>query len=430
MKAGRLHGILIAAAMVGTLVVGSTPASAAPFLLGSFDSGLGSIVGIAIDPVSGNLFVYGEHATQMVEFDQSGTEVVPRIPVPGGSGNDFDLDFALEPLTIGGTSSPANSLLAVNGEANPGTLFALNKDDGVVGASLTLPTGTQPVGLAQHTGRDSLFLVSWTTDELIEINPDNGQELNRFSINPSGSPSFDVFYGDVDVNQTTGNLFVVGSTQTKIRELTPTGKFVRDYDLSTLSLGEISGIAIDDDGNAWVSTRSGVVYHVGGIFEDAPPPECQSDPNAICGGAGNEDIEGTSEDDFIFTGGGDDTVDGGPGADDIFGGSGNDRLAGGGDDDHLSGGTGADVLVGDVDAVGRMAEEVAGDDTLDGGAGADEILGQAGDDTLNGDGGNDVLKGGGGTNVLRGGPGNDKCFVTNKDTTKSCETIKKKRRNF
>jgi Ca2+-binding RTX toxin-like protein len=435
MKAGRLLRICLAAVMLaaGAVVAGSGPAAAKPTILSSFDTGLGPLVSVGLDPVSGNLFVYGEHDADIVEFTQSGTEVSPRIPFPrpGATSNDFDLDFASEPLTIANTSVPANSLLAVNGDESPEMLYALNKDDGSSVASRTMYSGADPVGLAYHPGRDSLFFVEYNLDELVETPTNDGAVLNRFSLTPSGSDLFTVFYGDVDVNEATGNLLVLGSDIAKIRELTPTGGFVRDIDVSALNMGGMTGIALDSAGNAWISTFSGIVYHVGGIAgEDDPPPECQSDPNAQCGGASNDDFTGTSGDDFIFTGGGDDRADGGAGADDIFGASGNDHLAGGGDDDHLSGGTGKDTLVGDTDTVGRMAEDTPGDDTLDGGAGADELLGQAGDDTLNGGGGNDVLKAGGGTNILRGGPGNDTCVVTNKDTTKSCETIKKKRRSF
>jgi Ca2+-binding RTX toxin-like protein len=58
---------------------------------------------------------------------------------------------------------------------------------------------------------------------------------------------------------------------------------------------------------------------------------------------------------------------------------------------------------------------------IDGGSGNDELTGGDGDD---------ILIGGRGTDVLRGGPGFDKCFVSGKDSTKGCERIETKRRNF
>ncbi|MGH2730432.1 MAG: hypothetical protein ACRDJI_07450, partial [Actinomycetota bacterium] len=129
MKAKRRLRALAAGAVLtaGLVVAPNVPVVAKPTLLGSFDAGIGSIVGIAVDPVTGNLFVYPEFGTDIAEFTSAGTEVLPRIPVPGGSGNDFDLDFALEPLTVGGVTLPTNSLLAVNGESSTETLYGLNK---------------------------------------------------------------------------------------------------------------------------------------------------------------------------------------------------------------------------------------------------------------------------------------------------------------
>jgi Ca2+-binding RTX toxin-like protein len=91
--------------------------------------------------------------------------------------------------------------------------------------------------------------------------------VRSFSVNPAGAPRFDVFYGDIEVNQSTGNLYVVGSPQNIIRELTPRGDFVRDIDLSSFNIvGGISGIAFDDTkGEAYISTILGRVYHLGGF---------------------------------------------------------------------------------------------------------------------------------------------------------------------
>ncbi len=72
-----------------------------------------------------------------------------------------------------------------------------------------------------------------------------------------------------------------------------------------------------------------------------PPPECTSG-EAICGGDGDDEIEGTTGDDLIYAAGGNDTIEGGGGDDTIIGGSGDDTLIGGDGDDTLIGDESAD----------------------------------------------------------------------------------------
>lgn len=90
---------------------------------------------------------------------------------------------------------------------------------------------------------------------------------------PTGSSPFDVFFGDVEVSLS-GNLFVVSDSQNVIRELTPTGGFVQDYNVGAIGVTGISGIAFDDArGEAYLSERrsDGTVYRVGG-FQPVPEP--------------------------------------------------------------------------------------------------------------------------------------------------------------
>lgn len=432
----RLFAITTAAAALATaFVVRSAPATAAPSVVSSFDTGVGSLVAIGFDPATGNLFVYPEHGADIMEFTPAGQEVTPRIPRPAaGTSNDFDLDFALEGLNVGGTAVPANSLLAINGDEEPDRLYALDKNSGSVLASVALPS-LNPVGGAHHPGRDSYFVVDYAADELEELDANSGAVINSFPVTPAGAGAFDVFYGDVDVSEATGNVFVVSNYQTAkqqtiIRELTPTGTFVLDHNLTSLGINEMAGIALDGAGDAWLATRNGVVYKVTGLSD--VPSECTTDPNAVCGDASDDDFEGTAEDDFMFGGGGNDSIAGGGGNDTVLGGEGNDDLSGGTGDDDLEGGAGRDLLVGDVVSTGRSMQAEGGDDDLNGGSGNDELLGQAGSDALAGAGGDDVLRGGRGVNTFSGGPGTDTCVLsTRQDRTTSCEKVRKKyRRNF
>ncbi len=91
-------------------------------------------------------------------------------------------------------------------------------------------------------------------------------------------------------------------------------------------------------------------------------------PVLVDGGAGNDDLVGTSEDgaEELRGGGGDDRVVGGGGGDTVDGGDGDDRVAGGTGADTVLGGAGTDKLTGDD---GKAMDG----DLIDGGPGIDTV---------------------------------------------------------
>ena len=143
----------------------------------------------------------------------------------------------------------------------------------------------------------------------------------------------------------------------------------------------------------------------------------------IDGGADNDNITGTSNDDLILGSDGDDVINGGGGSDNIDAGAGDDSLIGGDGDDTLNGGVGNDTLdggAGDDSLVGGDQKDRLrggiGNDTLSGGIGADTLSGGMGDDSMTGGldsdklfggQGNDSLDGGRNDDVIRGQSGND-----------------------
>ena len=276
-------------------------ASAQVSLVGSFNPGLGQLCDIGFDPLSGNNYIYPCFDTNISEFTSTGA-LVNSIPRPGVSSNDFGLDFAPESINIDGTIVPSNTLLVINGDDSPETLRGLDKTDGTVLAMLNLPSASA-VGGAYSGIRDSLFTIDFTGSDLIrEIDTSNGSQLNSFPSQPAGSPTFDIFFGDLDVNQASGNLFLVSDSQNSIRELTDTGTFVRDIDLGGIGIFGMSGIALDEGTDqAWISSTNGTVYLV-----DLNTPSINIPPTANAGldqvvnlgdlaffdGSGSEDIDG------------------------------------------------------------------------------------------------------------------------------------------
>ena len=444
LRISKLASIALGALVALALIAGP---SGAATIVTSFNPQLGPLVAIAWDPVYGNVYVYADADEMINEYTSSGAAVPrdqrqgPGIPRPGVASDDFDLDFALTDVNIGGKTVPANSLLVGNGDDSPPTIYGIDKTTGsVLGAVAVQGTSTGGVvGMAHHPARGTVFLLDWVTQEVIEVDPATGSILNRLPVHPSGARTyseedFSIFYGDVDVHPTTGNLFVVGTRHDVIRELSPTGQWIGDVDVSTLNIpAGMSGLAFDGNGDAWISTRDGTVYKLGNIVSSssqAPPPECD-DANAICTGDEDDEIEGTSSADFIYSGNGDDLVSAGAGDDTVEAWSGNDGVAAGPGADHVLGGKGNDKIYGDATAVPGYPRYAAAEDAgdlLEGGDGNDKIFGEAGDDTMKGGPGTDVIKAGIGLNILNGGPGRDTCIGTRKDKFRNCEIVKK--RNF
>ncbi len=120
------------------------------------------------------------------------------------------------------------------------------------------------------------------------------------------------------------------------------------------------------------------------------------DGDAIRGNVGNDRILGNFDNDLLFGDEGDDFIFGNSGIDSIDGGTGNDLIFAGKDDDRVFGGDGGDVILGNL-----------GDDCLHGQAGNDLLYGNAGIDTVNGGEGSDILFGGKDGDVLLGEAGID-----------------------
>jgi serralysin len=133
---------------------------------------------------------------------------------------------------------------------------------------------------------------------------------------------------------------------------------------------------------------------------------------AVHGGAGDDVLKGTGQNQFNGNDG-DDRIEGGDGLG-ADGGNGNDTLTGacqyicrgGTGDDSVTGTGDINTLYGDD---GHDILRAGSDnDEVYGGRGNDTLYGEDGNDTMYGNSGDDVLHGGKGTDTLSGGPGTDK----------------------
>lgn len=164
-----------------------------------------------------------------------------------------------------------------------------------------------------------------------------------------------------------------------------------------------NNIIYGNDGEDYINGKGGDDKIFGGKDKDKIYGGDGNDK--LFGEEGDDELYGEDGNDEIFGGEGDDTLNGGSGQDKLFGGDNDDKLNGGADNDEIFGEDGDDTLHGDEDDDKLFGGE--GDDELHGGEGNDELFGDEGDDELHGDSGDDYLEGGNGLNHLYGGSGKD-----------------------
>ena len=212
-----------------------------------FNANAGLLVSIGYDSKTQEVWTYSAFASEIRCYSRSG--VYRRsIPRPGEAANDVDIDFITKQKRLGSAIVPANSMMFVNGETGFTDIYGVKQSTGAVISILNTVFGrSHVVGGAYHPGRGTVFLVADRLDAspstIAEVSPSSGRVLRRIG---TGSVDFTIYYGDIDVNASTGNLWIVSSDETRIRELTPNGVVVKDLPLPN-GVNSLSGIAIDDN---------------------------------------------------------------------------------------------------------------------------------------------------------------------------------------
>ncbi len=345
-------------------------------------------------------------------------------------GNDTDPES--DPLTVTGTTDPANGSVVVNGD---GTV-TYTPDTGFTG------TDTFDYTIEDPSGGTSTATVVVTVDDVageplidadvFPVDPTLQplDPLNGFDEDPD--PSDDL---DVEVGTAGDDTFSTGD----------------DADTITAGAGnDIIDSGIDDDwvnagdGDDLITDVQGADFIIGGAGDDTINVGTNTfsdyegdDPNFGPGTFLTDTLGFTSDGnttdglDTVFGGLGNDVINTGDDADEIDGGDGNDTINAGIDDDTVIGGMGDDSIIGDhgsdsitgnegddyidagnvslggneVDSIDAVPENDL--DYVDGGAGNDTLLGGDDDDTLLGGDGDDVLDGGIDEDSLMGGNGSD-----------------------
>ncbi len=231
-------------------------------MVNSFNPGLGGLNGVGFDDSTDSIFLHPSHSTSIYQYDLAGNQL-GSIPDPGDDGNDSDYFFTSHTVNINGTSVPADSLLVIEHETGVAQLIAANPITGAVLATVDLNFVTgQLVGGAYHPATDTFFAIDWSADVVYQFDGADGSLLNTFGV----GPNFDVYYGDLAVNEADGNLYLVSSSQDFLRVLDTAGNFVRDVDLSAVGVLDMSGIAFrESTGEVIIASTNGTIYQVDGL---------------------------------------------------------------------------------------------------------------------------------------------------------------------
>lgn len=273
------RSVCAAVAGVGALIAMASVASAQLTVIEQFDVNVGTIVGAGFDQTRGRVWLYDNFGTIVRAYTRGGVNV-GSVPRGGEGADDVDISFSTVDLTLNGVLVPAGTLLMINGETGTADIYAIDPGTGAVVASLTTQFGTNHVvGGSYHPGRGTFFLVqdkngtAGGANRIAEIDPSNGAVLASFG---TGSADFTVNYGDIEVNPVSGNLFIVSSDETGVRELTPTGSLVGTHALPA-GVTSLSGFGFDAPrGEAWVCSTTGRAFRLGGLG----PGSCLGDANA------------------------------------------------------------------------------------------------------------------------------------------------------
>jgi Ca2+-binding RTX toxin-like protein len=153
-------------------------------------------------------------------------------------------------------------------------------------------------------------------------------------------------------------------------------------------------VIVNGDTNAETMSIQRTVFDNGGdchfyAFSDYLPSATVD----MFGGRGNDNINGSDNNDYLFGDEGGDTIHGYGGSDLIYG---ENSLSAGTEADYLYGDDGEDFIYGG-----------GGDDDIYGGSDDDDLYGEDGNDEIWGSSGNDFINGGSGGDTLWGGSGDD-----------------------
>jgi YD repeat-containing protein len=216
---------------------------------GSGNGQFSTPMGIASDPLSGDIYVVDDNNNRVQVFNPAGTYVSKFGAVGTGAGQFKN------PLGV-----------AVN---QTGTVIVL--DSGNNRVSQWWPTPAQTYSAAIGSTGSGNGQLSKPIDEAVDpmgniwVTDSSNNRIEKFS--PYGaflgaSGSFGAGHGQfnspggIAINQATGNIYVADQKNSRIEEFSPSGVYITEFGKAGNGSGEFSnpyGVEVDSNGNIWVA---------------------------------------------------------------------------------------------------------------------------------------------------------------------------------
>ncbi|MBX9699617.1 MAG: hypothetical protein K2X74_09275, partial [Acetobacteraceae bacterium] len=243
---------------IGNFTVTTTGGTSAPIAWNVVNPNLGSLIGVAYDPATSTLWV--ADGANISRVSKATGVVLGSFPNPQAT-SFIGLQFVATGFTLNGVAVPAGSLLVTSGVANPDRFVAMNATTGAVIAQLAVSANFDFIAGVYHAGRNTLFGLDGSPDQLIEINPATGATVNTFAL------AFDVQSGGLSIDAV-GNIWMATSGGSIIRRFNvATNTVDQTIDLAKDSIStELTGLATEAPGFVVGSSNRGVVY-----FQLDPP---------------------------------------------------------------------------------------------------------------------------------------------------------------
>jgi hypothetical protein len=246
----------------GQLTVSSAGGTSAPFAYNFVNPNLSTVYAVE-QAGNGDLFVIAGSQVQRIDADGQLLQAYNSISTSWGG-----LDLLTEAITLldSGSSTPVNlpagTLLVFKSN---GVVDALDTSTDTVLASLTPTPGIDAIGGIYHPTIGTLFFLDYTPNEVVEINPTTGEEVNRFT------PPITVSDGGLTLDPASGNLLIAGNSNNLLAELQSDGTLVQTVDLTSQGISnEISGLDFLGGGQLLASSTLGVIYQLN--IDASPTP--------------------------------------------------------------------------------------------------------------------------------------------------------------
>lgn len=231
-----------------------------------FTPNIGSLAAIGFDEYRQYVFSTAYFGNNVAVNSSTGVPMGSFQTLGEPTGN-VDIEVSPESLQLAGNSVPQGMMLFINGQTAAAEIYAFNLDNGVLIAQLNTAVGNgDVVGGAYNPVTQTFFLLqqtqSGTGDPVIsEVDPLTGAVLSQITGVFTGL-DYDVTNGDLDVNNKTGTLYIVSSTENSILEVTTSGQIVRLIPLPA-TLQDPSGLAISaKTEQIWVSANNSDIYEL------------------------------------------------------------------------------------------------------------------------------------------------------------------------